>query len=149
MAQWKKKGLFRGCQALQAPRATSCVNADQYYKIGGTWAGSQCIGFVRDGLGMITYKNGANITFLLNGTSDVRADKNCQITYALFKNGVLVPRAETPHTFNFANQIANIAITAFVENLKYDDYLEVYCKSNVANTLITTETLIVTFLGDR
>lgn len=149
MAEFKKKGLFRGCQALQSAQATNCVNADQYYKIGGTWGGSQCLGFVRDGLGKLTYKNGANITFLLNGTSDVKADKNCQITYALFKNGVLVTGAETPHTFSSANQIANIAITAFVENLKYDDYLEVYCKSDTANTLITSETLITTFLGDR
>jgi len=149
MAGFVKKGLFRGCQGLTSPEETVCTLADNYYKISGTWSGATNLGFFRDGSGKLIYKNGANINFLLNGTSDVKADKNCLLTYALFKNGVLVSGAETPHTFNNANSFVNISITAFVQGLKYDDYLEVYCKSDQANTKITSETLTITLLGSQ
>jgi hypothetical protein len=148
MAEWLKKRLFRGCQRLLSPQATVCTLADTYYKIGGAWGGSLCFGFNRDGSGKLTYINGESVGFLFNGSSDVRASNNCTLTYALFKNGVLVTEAQTPHTFDAANRTDNISITAFVDGLIYGDYVEVYCKSDQANTTITSETLIITFLGD-
>jgi hypothetical protein len=149
MAEFHKKGVFRGCQRLISEQQTTCINANTYYMIGGTWGGASCVGFERDGKGKITYTDGTGVVFLLNGTSDVQADKNCTITYALFKNGQLVDGAETPHTFEHANSIANISITAIVEGLICGDYLEIYCKSDQSNTLVTSNTLIITFYGDK
>jgi hypothetical protein len=141
--------LRKGAQALTAEQATLCTDANTYYKIGGTWTTGENRGFEIDGLGKITYKDGTGISFLFNGASDVSADKNCTITYGLFKNGSLITGAETPHTFDAANKIESISITAFVENLQYDDYFEIYCKSNQVNTTITSKTLSITFLGER
>jgi hypothetical protein len=141
--------LRHGFTYLSSETTTLCTLADTFYKIGGTWASGSHTYFEYSGNGKTTYKDGTGIHFLLNGVSDVSSDKNCTICYALYKNGELVEDAQTPHTFEHAHQITNISITSALETLNYDDYLEVYCKSNVAATTLTHKTLQLTFWGDR
>lgn len=141
--------LRHGYANLSSSTTTECALADTYYKIGGTWTAGTHDYFESDGSGKTTYKDGSGVHFLLNGVSDVSADKNCTIWYGLYINGTLVDAAQTPHTFNNANQISNISITAVLEDLQYNDYLEVWCKSDTVNTNIKSETLELTFWGDR
>ena len=86
--------------------------------------------------------------FSLNGTSDVSAGKPGTIYYGLFVNGILVDQSETPHTFNSANKIDNISITAVIE-IDKDDTLEVMARGDVgaSGQSITVETLHTTFWG--
>jgi hypothetical protein len=149
MAGWVPKRLYKGCHHLNAAQTTECADADTYYKITGTWVdGTDCNqGFTYDGTGKLTYNGQSGVHFLFNGQSDVEASKVCEITYALYKNGVIVTGAETPHSFHTANQVANIGITNIFP-LQQGDYLEVYCKSDTAATDIISNTLMITFLGD-
>ena len=71
---------------LDSETATILTTADQYYKISGTFTDGLDKGFTISESGTITY-NCAGGMFLLNGTSDLKANKTCEITYALFLNG--------------------------------------------------------------
>lgn len=149
MAGFVPKHLYKGCHHLASATNVVCTDANTYYKIGGTWTdgtGGRC-DFSYDGSGKITY-NGQKAVFHFSGASDVAADKNCTITYALYKNGVLVSNAITPHTFNTANQTTSISITNLFETYR-GDYFEVYVKSDTAATTVSVQTLYITFLGDR
>lgn len=149
MAGFIPKHLYKGCHHLSEETIVVCTTAETYYKIGGVWTngtGGRC-NFSYDGLGKITY-DGQKAAFLFTGVSDVAADKNCTITYALYKNGVLVANAITPHIFSTANQTANISITNLFE-INRGDYFEIYVKSDTNATTLTVETLYMTFLGDR
>lgn len=147
MAGFHKKGLYRGCQKLSAPQTTTCTLADTYYKIAGTWGGSLCKGFERDGTGKITYKGPSGVTYLFNGTSDVKTDTAGKVTYGLYLNGALVTGAETPHDFTAAAKTENIAITSFPA-FNYGDEIEVYCKHSTAGSDVISDSLIITFLGE-
>ena len=148
MAGFKPKQLLRGCQKLLSPQNTTCTDADTYYKIEGTWGGAKCVGFERDGLGKLTCLTNSDTTYLFNGTSDVLVDKVAKITYALFVNGQLVEGAETPHDFTAASKTEGIAITGY-PIFNTGDYIEVYVKSSAAGTVVTSESLIITFLGTK
>lgn len=149
MAGFVPKFLYKGCHHLSASHDTECTDADTYYKIDGTWTdGNNCnLGFSYDGTGKITY-TGEEAYFLLNGVSDVSADKVCTITYGMYLNGSLVTGAETPHTFPNATSTSTIAISNIIK-LNKGDYIEVYVKSDTINTTVTSSTLMITLLGDR
>lgn len=133
---------------LSTPLAKELVVADQYYKIPGAFTVADFGRFECSTAGVLTFKGDGGI-FLLNGVSDVQVDKACKTTYGLYINGSLVSGAETPHDFAATSKIANISITALLENLANGDEMEVYAKSDTANTLLTPATLIVTFFGAR
>ena len=149
MAGFIPKRLYKGCYHKDDGGTTTCTDADTYYKVGGTWSDGNCLeGFTIDGSGKITYTGESGTVLLFNGVSDLSSDKVATITYALYKNGVLVTGAETPVSAEHANGIMNISITNFVPAQQYD-YYEVYVKSDTANTIVTHNTLFLTFLGDR
>ncbi len=144
------KHLYRGCHHLNIADTTECVVADSFYVIQGIWTdGDECnFGFEYDGLGKITYKAQDGVFFLLNGVSDLQADKVCTVTYALVANGTVDTTFQTPTDFTAANKISNISITNFIKSQRGDFY-QVAVKSNVANTQVIHNTLQLTFLGDR
>ena len=148
MSGFKNGQLFYGCQRLLSSEITNCEDLGTYYKIGGTWGGHECRGFIRDGSGKLTYLSGGGCTFLFNGSSDVSVNKACRITYGLYKNGVLVSNAETPHDFSATSKIESLGITALAD-LNLGDYLEIYVKSSVDDTEITSTSLAITFLGTK
>ena len=143
------KRLYRGCHHLSSAHATNCAVIGTYYKVDGTWSdGDICNnGFIFDGTGKITYIGESGAILLFNGVSDVKADKVSQVHYGLYLNGSIVPGAETPVDFVSANSLRNISISNFVP-LQKGDYFEIYIKSDTTNTLVTSNTLFLTFLGD-
>lgn len=144
--------LRRGAMALATTSTTSCVIAGQYYKINGvaTWICTEGCnkGFELDPTGKLTFVGRSGTWFLFSGSSDLSADKNCTTTYGLYLNGALVPGAETPHTFDAANKVESIGITQLVQ-LNRGDFVEVFVKSDAANTTVSHFTLSVTFLGQE
>ena len=120
--------------------------ADTYEKLVGSWADGDCCKFAVDPSGTMTYSGTSGRAFLFNGSSDLRVDQADLVHYALYKNGALVPRAETPHTFTAPAKTSNISITAII-TLDAGDEIEVWVKSATEGTEITVETLRITLWG--
>jgi hypothetical protein len=142
-------GLYHGGMALNDNPVVNLGGIDNYTKIPGDWVAYHSKGFTVDNvLDRIIYSGVDNVDFLFNGSSDVLSDKNATITYGLYKNGVLIPGAETPHDFGTANAVEHIGITAIV-TLNKNDYLEIWAKSSTNDTTITPKSLSITFWGSR
>lgn len=147
MSLWKgTHNHNHGFIALATPAALNILVADQHYKIPGVFSEIDHANFTAESTGKLTH-NDVIGTYTLNGTSDVQVSKACTLTYSLFKNGVLVSGAESPHTFVSSNKIGTLSIAAIIHLVK-GDYLEVYAKSDVA-VLVTPSTLHVTLYGAR
>jgi len=130
---------------LESPADTNLSETDTYYKVSGNFIDGDANGFeVVDN--KLKYIRDSGICFLLNGVSDLQVNKACTITYSLFKNGVLVPGAQTPHTFVNPSKTSNISITAICK-LDKNDELEVFAKSDEINTIISVHTLNDTLWG--
>lgn len=148
MTLWKETNRHNhGYINLITPQPITLVTAGQYYKIPGTYSIFDHANFTADATGVLTH-NDVKGAYSLNGASDLQVNKSCIITYSLYKNGSIVPGAETPHTFAASSKISNISITAIVHLIK-DDEIEVYAKTDIANTLLTLSTLRVTLFGAR
>lgn len=146
MAGWKKISLYRGQSRLTAPSNVILTNAEQYYHVTGTYSDGNALGFTTLADGKITFNGHDGTAFVMTGISDLSVDKNCKLSYGLYKNGVLIPGAESPHDFEHANQTILLAIN-FLITLNRGDYLEVYAKSSIANTTLTITSLVTTYLG--
>jgi hypothetical protein len=155
MAGFIPKKLYKGCQHLDNPLSITFGSGegeeplDTYTKVTGVWENgeSKCNqGFKLDGTGKITYTGEDGVYALFNNSSDLKVSHQAEIVYVLFKNGVLVPRTETPHTFTAVSKLSNISITNII-GLKRNDYFEVFVKSD-SNTTLTINTLYLTFMGD-
>lgn len=95
--------------------------------------------------GTLKYLNGGRL-FLINGTSDLEANKAADVTYSLFINGSAVPSEQTEVTFTAAAKKTNISITAIAE-INTNDELEVRAKGDgTASLTITVNKLDLTFL---
>jgi hypothetical protein len=134
-----------GQRRLESPASTLLVTPGTYYPINGTFIDGDALGFAIVG-NKLKYIGSSGVVFHLSGVSDIFVDKACQISYALYVNGFLVPSAQTPHDFPASSKIATISITAIVK-LNQDDELEVYAKSDTANTTINVTNLNIVFWG--
>ena len=135
-----------GHLSLNAAANTTLITAGTYYKIAGTFD----VGLSRlfsAATNKIKWNGPSGARFLFNGSSDLAVDKLCEITYSLYCNGLLVPGAQTPHTFVALAKTVNISITAIIA-LNHGDELDVYAKSNADNTLLTVRALGITFWGE-
>lgn len=146
MAGFKKISLYRGQSRLTAEADTILTNANQYYHILGVYSDGNALGFTTLVDGKITFNGHDGTAFIMNGVSDLAVDKNCKLSYGLYKNGVLIPGAESPHDFEHANQTILLAIN-FLITLNKNDYLEVYAKSDIAATTLTVTSLVTTYMG--
>jgi hypothetical protein len=126
---------------------TVLTEADVYSKVSGTFIDGDCCNFEVVDNSLVS-NCGDNSAFLFNGVSDLEVNKACTIHFALFKNGSLVERAETPHTFVTPSKTSNISITSII-NLDKGDTLEVFCKSSEVNTTLSLKTLNVTLWGEH
>ena len=148
MSLWREtRGHNHGYISLATPEAITLVTPGQYYKIPGVFSIQSHSNFEAEAEGKLTHLDSKGV-YVLNGTSDVSVNKACQITYALFLNGALAPGAESPHTFAASSKIDTLSITGILHLVK-DDYLEVFAKTDTANTLLTPSTLRVTIFGAR
>jgi len=140
--------LPRGQLYLTAPAQVAYAASNTYEKIAGTWAGNELFMFETNANGTLTYKGPDNTACLFTGSSDLRASKITTLTYGLFKNGELVPLAETPIGVQVPGRVRNVSITAIV-TLNSGDYLEVFSKCPDDTVTLTAETLSITCWGDH
>lgn len=139
--QKKEKGQIH----LSAQAVTSIVTANEYIPVSGNFVDGNIKNFTLDSNGTLTYIGYGN-DVLFSGVSDVAVNKNCKITYALFRNGVLIPEAQTPHNFQGVSITETLAITHILY-VNHGDAFQVYCKSDQVNTDLTVDNLCVTFWG--
>jgi len=143
--EYRSNDQARGQLRLEAETNTILSVADTYYIVSGNFVDGDINDFSLSSNGRLTY-TGEECVFLLSGASDLEVDKASTVTYSLYKNGALVPTAQTPHTFVSSSKISNISITSLVL-LSKDDYIEVWAKSDTEETTITAKTLLVTLWG--
>ncbi len=140
--------ISKGQMALSSSENTTLTTSPDYYKIGGTWADGVSECFDVDAGGRLTFNGCCATNFLFTGVSDLKVNKACTLTYGLYLNGALVSGAETPHTFTSASKVESISITKIV-TLQPGDYVEVHAKSSEDTTILTSETLSITFWGEQ
>ena len=139
---WSRLKLSeRGQIHLTAPEDLTCTLADTYYSAPGIYEDGLSFNISTASDGTMSYLGYGNIMHLA-GVSDLSVDRACTITYSLFRNGEIVPGAQTPHSFVSPSKTANISITALMEACA-DCYLNVMVKSDVAGTVVTVENLSV------
>jgi len=138
-------GKLHGQLRLQSEADTDLTTAGQYYKISGTFADGHASGFtVTDN--KLKYTGPSGVCFHFSGASDLQVSKACEIVYSLFRNGSAVLDAQTPHTFLNPSKTSNISITSIIM-LNQNDELEIYAKSNAANTTMSVKNLNIVFWG--
>ena len=122
--------------------------ADTYYKIVGTWTDGVSLRFIVDDTNdRLIYNGDSGIIFLFSGASNVSTDKASTLTYGLYKNGTLVTGAESPVSFASPSKYATMAICSTI-TLNTNDYLEIWAKSDIANTTITASLLKIVFMWE-
>lgn len=127
---------------MDTPASTLIVTPATFVQLLGTFDDAcDCKDFSADASGNLTYI-GMGGRYVFVGTSDVSADKVCEIQYALFVNDV--QDGTTEHDFDAANKSENISITWFID-LVYGDVLNVRATADVSNTTITPSSLNMTF----
>jgi|GEM_PF-4767748 len=141
------EGVYnRANMYLSASATLTFTASDTYYKLSSSsFSGTTVSGFDIASTGTVTYTADSTATFIFAGISDYQVDQACTVTYALFKNGILVPGAETPHVFTNQNQITNISIVAMIPNVNENDYFDIYMKCNNAGASMTANTLSILF----
>lgn len=140
---------YKGCHHLTAAETTVCTLADTYYIVDWTRSDWTCNNwFTFDWAGKLTYNWESWVIFLFTWVSDLSVSAASRVTYWLYINWALVSWAETPTDFTSASKVGNISITNFIP-LNPWDYIEIYCKNDVAWTTITHNTLLLTLLWDR
>ena len=136
----------RGQLRLSAAADSAIAEINTYQKVSGIFTDGHCCDFsVEDS--KLMYSGANNKCFLFTGTSEVKVNKPCSIFYALYKNGQLVDTAQTPHVFLASAKTESISITSLV-TLNKNDYLEVFCKSDTAGTVLSVQTLNITLWGN-
>jgi len=147
MTIWIKSKISKGQLKLQASAGSVLANKDTYYKVSGTFSNGQARGFIIVD-NKLKWKGADNSVFLFGGVSDVKSNKACEIHYGLFKNGVLVTGAETPHTFPALARISTISIIGICV-LDYDDELDVYARSDTDGTILSVASLNIVLWGEK
>lgn len=136
---------MHGQLRLQSETPTVLTNANEYYKVAGTFGDGHSLGFEVTN-NKLKYIGPSSVCFQFTGVCDLQVDKACSTVFSLYINGELVTAAQTPHTFVSPSKTGTIAIVAIIE-LTQDDELEVYAKSDTALTTMTVETLNIVCWG--
>lgn len=131
---------------LDEPAVLDYAETDVYEPIPGVWAGNALKFFTVSAAGLLTYSGPDGAPILFNGSSDLQADKITTLYYALFKNGELLPKQQTPVNVELPNRAYNIAITA-IATVDNGDTLQIYSKCADGTAVLTPLTLSVTFWG--
>jgi hypothetical protein len=133
-----------GQMGLTEPADTSTPLADTDYKLSGTFTdGGQNNKFITSSSGTLTY-TGVGGKFHFVGSTDVTIDKNCGMALVLYKNGSPTPTVGR-HSFNNANETANISATGLLTLDKGDEF-EVYVQCDTASTTFTFNSLNITMV---
>jgi len=139
--QKKEKGQLY----LTAPTITSLTTANTYIPVSGNFTDGNIKNFVLRSDGRIEYIGYGN-DILIVGVADIAVDKNCTITFSMFRNGVYVAGADTPHVFSGVAKTETISITRIIY-VQHGDTFQAFCKSSEATTDLNVLGLSVTFWG--
>jgi hypothetical protein len=139
----------RGQMAIASETTLAFAGTNTYEKVTGTWGDGCANNFtVSDANDRITYTGDQTMCFIFGGASDCSVNKACITHFGLYKNGSLVPGAETPHGFTSPSKIGTVSINRIIQLVK-GDYLEVWAKVDTAAVTITFNTLVITFFGEN
>ena len=136
-----------GAISLEIPAPLTFTEEDTYYPIPGTFSINPALmnNFALASDGKLTY-SGPGRRIVIGGTTDLQISGVgvARVTYGLFKNDVLVPRAETPHDFDVQDSTENFSVTGADIAVTGDVY-QVKAMCSVAGRTITPSTLNVIF----
>lgn len=135
----------KGQMYLSAPTVTKTATANVYVPVSGNFTDGMIKNFVLNSNGTLTYIGYGN-DILFNGVSDVETNKNCTMTYTLYRNGSYVAGAETPHVFHGVSITETISITRILY-AEHGDTFQIYCKSDQADTELLVSGLCITLWG--
>jgi hypothetical protein len=115
---------------------TTCTLANTPYKVnfGVTCTSSFANAFITDTAGKITYIGGRTRQMHSGCTLSFTDNANATIKFYLYKNGVYLPGSVVQMDVN--NAEASTAIHKMT-TLATNDYIELYCESNNAGTIVT------------
>jgi len=126
---------------------TALSVAGDWYDVQGTFELSED----PDGFAIIegvpTYLGPTQVN-LFTGSSDVKVDKNTDLSYGLFVNNETEPRAVSLHTFSTPNAYELMAISKEV-TLDYGDKLYLRAKASANTTKMTPADLNTVFWGSK
>jgi len=135
---------YTGTIGLTAPFSTPMALANTYYKMLGVFGISGINKeFTANVDGSLTY-NGEDGWLEVNGTSDVALTSAGKLTYALFRNDVLIPEAQSPHDFVANDKSENMSITGPIY-AETGDVFQVYGQTDVIGNTVTPANLNVVF----
>ena len=138
----------RGQMHIAADTAIEFAHINTYEKVIGVWTDGCANNFTVDAVNSrLIYTGTYSKCALMNGVSDIRVNKACELTYALYKNGNLVTGAITPHTFTAAARTSTISITSLL-NIENGDYFEVWAKTDTTGVILTIHSLKILFWGE-
>jgi len=141
--QTNDKGQLRLVEATN----TTVIIPDVFHKIAGDFCDGNSYNFqIVDN--KLKFLGSDGTVLLFTGVSDLQVNKACEIEYSLFKNSEIVVGAQTPHTFTSPAKTGTISITALIA-LNNGDELDVWVKSNTANTVFSVKTLNIVLWGER
>lgn len=133
--QTNDKGQLRLVEATD----TNVIIPDEFIKISGDFCDGASYNFeIIDN--KLKFLGSDNSVFLFMGVSDLQVNKACEIEYSLFKNSAIVVGAQTPHTFTAPAKTGTISIVSLI-TLNNGDELDVWVKSDTANTIFSIKTL--------
>lgn len=141
-----KKTHGHGQLVLTAPTDTDTTTLDVYVKIAGTFSDGLANNFTIVN-NKLKWNGKSGTVFLVNGSSNLSVDKACTTHYGMFKNGILIPGGETPHTFPANARISTISITC-IAALDNGDEIDVHVKSDTIDTKVSVSSLRVTFWSE-
>lgn len=141
--QTNDKGQLR----LVEPTDTTVITPDVFQKISGDFCDGNAYNFTIVN-NRLKFLGSDNTVLLFSGVSDLQVNKACEIEYSLFKNGEIVEGAQTPHTFTSPSKTGTISIVSII-TLNNGDELDVWVKSNTANTVFSIKTLNIVLWGER
>jgi len=136
-----------GMISLEIPQPLTFVEADKYYPIPGTFSVNPALlnNFELSSDGKLTY-TGEGKRVVIGGTTDLQISGVgvAKVTYGLFKNDEVLPRAETPHDFEVVNSHENFSVTG-ADIAEKGDVYQVYAQCDDAGRTINPTTLNVIF----
>lgn len=132
---------------LEAPDDTTCVDADTYYQIVGTFGDENDTNrdYTTAEDGTLVYVGRSGLRQFVTLSASFGVDKACILTLGVLINGT--PSVSAFHTF-LAQAKDAIVVLPDIVMLDKDDEITIEIKSSVADTDVTVELLIGNFVGE-
>jgi hypothetical protein len=142
-----KIGNARGETHLDSSDTTDLVVAGQYYVLNGDFSGEDLNLFTSEIDGTLTFIGAGTAIFLFNFHFAVKVSKATVITFGLFLNDVLIPKAEIDEEFLSQAKVGGAALSSLA-SVSSGDELQIRAKSSQASTTLTLDRLGLVLWGN-